>query len=104
MADGGMSYQSMGSSNGGEQVGDEKIETFLHGGATPGITNHNPTSSRQLHTSWLDGRKLNYENEDDPKWKASLILHELNRVQSSASAQCHSCDMNQKNCYLSSKC
>jgi len=88
MADGGMSYQSMGSSNG--EAGDsEKIETFLHGGATPGITNHsNSTSSsrQQLHTSWLDGKKLNYENEDDPKWKASLILHELNRVQSSGSA------------------
>jgi len=86
MADGGMSYQSMGGSSSNGEVGDEKIETFLHGGATPGITNHNPTSSRQLHTSWFDGKKLNYENEDDPKWKASLILHELNRVQSSSSA------------------
>ena len=87
MADGGMSYQSMGRGGSNGEVVDEKIETFLHGGATPGINHNNPTSSsRQLHTSWCDGKKLNYENEVDPKWKASLILHELNRVHSTSTS------------------
>ncbi len=71
MADGGMRYQSMG----GDGVENDTIDTFLEGGATPGISNsdHNTRSS---HSGWFDGRKL--QDEDDPKWKASLILHELN--------------------------
>jgi hypothetical protein len=73
MADGGMRYQSMG----GDGVENDTIETFLEGGATSGIFNsdHN---TRHSHSGWFDGRKL--QDEDDPKWKASLILHELNRA------------------------
>jgi len=81
MADGGMSYQSKGVSSyitDGMTEKNSSIETFLEGGATPGILG----SSHQQHTrngySWFDGTKLeNGEGEDDPKWKASLILHQL---------------------------
>jgi len=77
-ADGGMTYKCKG----GEET---SIETFLEGGATPGITNNNETSQTHSHnTSWIDGRKLDYEKKEDPKWKASLILHELNRLESSS--------------------
>ena len=75
-ADGGMSYQSKG--------GEVPIETFLEGGATPGISSNGNSSSHHSHFGWFDGRKLEDEdNEEDPKWKASLILHELNRLESS---------------------
>mmetsp|Transcript_10831 Transcript_10831/g.19667 ORF Transcript_10831/g.19667 Transcript_10831/m.19667 type:complete len:881 (+) Transcript_10831:3-2645(+) len=71
-----MSYQSKG--------GEVPIETFLEGGATPGIISNNGNSSHHSHFGWFDGRKLEDEdNEEDPKWKASLILHELNRLESS---------------------
>ena len=83
MADGGMSYQSMGGNNCGEED-IIPIETFLGGGATPGITNNNPNSQQHSHTTWFDGKKLDYEEEEDPKWKASLILHDLNRSSASA--------------------
>lgn len=93
MADGGMGYQS---SNTEEKGGDEEnndasvlLETFLGGGATPGII----TSSRRgdnknmYHSKWLDERKLdNDDQDDDPKWKASLILHELDRMETSTSS------------------
>lgn len=67
LADGGMSYQSMGD-DGTDNV---PIETFLEGGATPGISKRART--QYFPSSWSD-----HEAEEDPKWKASLILHELN--------------------------
>ena len=74
LADGGMSYQSKGDG--------QSIETFLEGGATPGIShNANNRHSRSHYGGWFDGRKLDAAGEEDPKWKASLILHELNRLE-----------------------
>ena len=85
LADGGMSYQSTGilqKPSSGEPTSNDciPIETFLEGGATPGVSNEQ-SRFRDCHSSWLDERKLNNE-EDDPKWKASLILHELGLLES----------------------
>ncbi|KAL7498266.1 hypothetical protein ACHAWT_009221 [Skeletonema menzelii] len=80
LADGGMGYQSKDETNKEDVV---PIETFLEGGATPGIVrsqDNNSTSSK-----WLDERKLD-KDQDDPKWKASLILHELDRLETSTSS------------------
>jgi len=83
LADGGMGYQSIGETNEEDMF---PIETFLEGGATPGIVksqdnyNNNNSSSK-----WLDERKLD-KDQDDPKWKASLILHELDRLETSTSS------------------
>ena len=78
MADGGMSYQSKGSDGADNEI---PVETFLEGGATPGISDSGHT--KYSHSVWFDGRKLDDEDIDDPKWKASLILHGLNRLESS---------------------
>ena len=80
LADGGMSYQSMGCNN--EDGNEMNIESFLHGGATPGISNNQQSTQYSYSDRWFDGKKLDCEDEDDPKWKASLILHELNRLES----------------------
>jgi hypothetical protein len=52
--------------NNGDDVVESNIniDSFLYGGATPGI----------IHT---DDNNNNNEMVDDPKWKASLILHDL---------------------------
>ena len=78
MADGGMRYLSMGGDD-GEADTLVPIETFLKGGATPGIS----SNIRDSKAGWFDGRKL--QDRDDPKWKASLILHELNHSHASSS-------------------
>ncbi|KAL9184641.1 hypothetical protein ACHAXT_012611 [Thalassiosira profunda] len=77
VADGGMSYACKIGPEGNELP----IETFLEGGATPGIAD--VKHSLHSHAAWFDGKKLEGEKEDDPKWKASLILHELDRLESS---------------------
>ena len=42
------------------------VETFLEGGATPGISS-NGNSSQHSHFGWFDGKKLDDEDEEDPK-------------------------------------
>ena len=87
LADGGMGYQSMGGTNEEEDV--VPIETFLEGGATPGIRKskgNNNNNNNTYHSKWLDERKLDKDQGDDPKWKASLILHELGRLETSTSS------------------
>jgi hypothetical protein len=81
LADGGMGYQSMGETN------EDNIETFLEGGATPGIlkSQDNNNKNNTYHSKWLDERKLD-KNQEDPKWKASLILHDLDRLETSTSS------------------
>jgi hypothetical protein len=79
LADGGMGYQSMGETN------EDNIETFLEGGATPGILKSQDKNNNTFHSNWLDERKLD-KDQDDPKWKASLILHELDRLETSTSS------------------
>jgi hypothetical protein len=71
--DGGMMYKEM--QNG------ESIDSFLDGGATPGIEKNDV----RFHPfSQIDERKL---QERDEKWKASLILHELNCASDSETQQ-----------------
>ncbi|KAL7521609.1 LOW QUALITY PROTEIN: hypothetical protein ACHAWX_006287 [Stephanocyclus meneghinianus] len=56
----------------------DSIESFLSGGATPGI---NQEEKKSHPFCRIDARKL---VQEDPKWKASLILHELNHVEASS--------------------
>jgi hypothetical protein len=81
MADGGMRYQSMGGDDEGDDI--VPIETFSEGGATPGIF-YGDRNTRHSHSGWFDGRK--FPDVEDPKWKASLILHELNRTNAPGSS------------------
>ena len=68
--DGGMRYKNAISQSTSEP---RPIESFLTGGATPGID-----QKEELFHPFcrIDERKF---SEDDPKWKASLIVHGLNR-------------------------
>lgn len=75
LADGGMGYQG-----GTNEDSMDPIETFLKGGATPGIVNS--IDNNTFSSEWLDERKLD-KDQEDPKWKASLILHELDRLETS---------------------
>lgn len=75
-ADGGMGYTS-------NDDADCSMETFLEGGATPGVPIPKECDMRSHpHAEWMDHGKLSTEEEGDPKWKASLILHELDRLES----------------------
>jgi len=75
-ADGGMGYASNDDAN-------CSMETFLEGGATPGVPIPNECDMRSHpHTEWMDHGKLSTEEGEDPKWKASLILHELDCLES----------------------
>lgn len=78
LADGGMRYQ--GATKDDNVI---PIETFLKGGATPGIVNSKDNNA--ISSEWLDERKLD-KDQEDPKWKASLILHELDRLETSTSS------------------
>eukprot|EP00956_Cyclotella_meneghiniana_P001471 scaffold1630_cov107-Cyclotella_meneghiniana.AAC.1 len=75
--DGGMTYL--------QSLENNAIESFLTGGATPGIS-IDAEEDKPFHPFCrIDERKLNNnDDDDDPKWKASLILHELNRNSTSA--------------------
>jgi hypothetical protein len=76
LGDGGMLYQNAGVNNLNGSSTPTPIESFLTGSATPGID----LEEKSCHPFCrIDGRKF---SEDDPKWKASLILHELNRIES----------------------
>ena len=70
MGDGGMSYQHVNA----ESVS-KLSKSFLSGGATPGIDCIDQEEKASHSFSRIDERKL---SKDDPKWKASLILHEFN--------------------------
>ncbi len=75
-ADGGMGYASNDDSY-------CKMDTFLEGGATPGVSVSDGCDKRSHpHGEWMAHGKLSPEDGEDPKWKASLILHELNRLES----------------------
>ncbi len=59
-------------------------ESFLHGGATPGIiVDDNARYGNRRGGGWGEGEDEN----DNPKWKASLILHELDRFKSSSTSR-----------------
>ena len=75
--DGGMTYL--------QSLENNAIESFLTGGATPGIS-IDAENEKTFHPFCrIDERKLNNnDDDDDPKWKASLILHELNRNSTSS--------------------
>ena len=84
LADGGMRYASRGTDENDSSNDAAPIETFLDGGATPGLSGSDKRNNHHSHPGWFDGRKLNSAEEEDPKWKASLILHKLSRLESSA--------------------
>lgn len=66
--------------DGGVSYAADAIDSFLTGGATPGIE----ADEKMTHPFCrIDERKLS--GEEDRKWKASLILHELHRESASAS-------------------
>lgn len=76
LGDGGMGYQNIS----GSQSAINSVDSFLTGGVTPGID----PEERMYHPFCrIDERKW---SEDDPKWKASLILHELNRESGSSTS------------------
>ncbi|KAL7504035.1 hypothetical protein ACHAXN_001754 [Cyclotella atomus] len=77
LGDGGMRYQN---SSSGSQCAIKSVDSFLTGGFTPGI---DPEEMPCHPFCRIDERKL---SEDDPKWKASLILHELNRDSASTTS------------------
>lgn len=70
LGDGGMRYKHAVSQSTSEP---HPIVSFLNGGATPGIDQE---EARVHPFCRIDERKISV---DDPKWKSSLILHELNR-------------------------